>query len=266
MSRRTEVQVGITVMAAILILIVAIVWLKQISLTQAMHVWKVSFPQTGGLARSDEVQVNGIRKGRVKDMRLVGDHVIVDIALAGDVTLTRDSHVIIRNVGLMGEKVIFVDLKATGAPYSTADVIPGVYERGLGEVMGELSDAIAGLADLSEQLDGVVASLRRGGRLESTLRNFDSTSEELRLTVTQNRALLNETLRNFADASRSAKELTVDRGPQVRAALDHFASAAENLDRLSTRLDSLRAVMQSLSGRVERGEGTLGKLVNDDRL
>ena len=38
------------------------------------------------------------------------------------------------------------------------------------------------------------------------------------------------------------------------------------MDALTGRLDSLRAVIQTVTVRVERGEGTLGKLVNDDKL
>ena len=38
------------------------------------------------------------------------------------------------------------------------------------------------------------------------------------------------------------------------------------MDQLSGRLDSLRAVIHTTTSRVERGEGTLGKLIKDDQL
>jgi phospholipid/cholesterol/gamma-HCH transport system substrate-binding protein len=94
------------VLAAIVILILGVTWLKEFSLSNKVRVWHVRFPQAGGLGKSDEVQVNGIRKGSVSEMKLVGDEVLVDLALATDVTLTSDSRVSIRNVGLMGEKII----------------------------------------------------------------------------------------------------------------------------------------------------------------
>jgi len=265
-SRRAEVQVGIAMLAAAAILIVSVVWLKEMSVAGASRVWKVSFPEVGGLSRSDEVQVNGIRKGQVDSMTLEGDSVLVELKLAGDVTITRDSRVVIRNVGLMGEKVIFVDLKRSGAPYTTADVIRGEYEQGLGEVMGQLGQTVSAVSDLSAQLSEVASTLQKDGQLDTALRNFRTTSEELRMAVEENRALFGETVRNFAATSRTAKSLTVDRETQLKKGIDDFASAAEKLDRLSGRLDSLRAVMQSLSSRVDRGEGTLGKLVTDEKL
>src|SRR4051812_8084464 len=110
-DRGLEFKVGLTVVTAIVLAIVAIVWLKEISIAQKKRTYVVTFPSTGGLAASDQVQVNGMRKGQVKDMELAGDHVVVRLELAHDVVVTRPSIVAIRDVGLMGEKVIAIDLK-----------------------------------------------------------------------------------------------------------------------------------------------------------
>ena len=104
------------------------------------------------------------------------------------------------------------------------------------------------------------------GELAQTLRNFRDTSRELQATVRENRAELRTTVKNFAASSKSVKAITVDREAQLRAAMDHFSSASERLDHLAVRLDSLRGAMQSVTTKVDRGQGTLGKLVNDDKL
>ena len=266
MSRKTEIQVGATVLGAIAILLVSLAWLKDYSLHRGKRVWHVEFPQTGGLSPSDEVQVNGIRKGDVLSMKLVGDEVRVDLSLDSDIVLTRHSVVAIRNVGLMGEKIIAVDLVASGPPYGSDEVIPGVYEKGMSEVMGQIGATVDAVARLSARLDTVATALSREGRLSGTLQNFSRASEELTLAVSENRATLREALGNFASASRTARRLTADREAQLVQAVDKFASAADKMDVLASRIDSLRAVLQSVGGRVDRGEGTLGKLVNDERL
>ena len=109
MSRTREIQVGITVLVALGVTLWGVTWLKQFSLARKIRVWHVTFPQTGGLSTSDEVQVNGLRKGSVQSVALISDHVSVDLALDSEVVLTTDSRVSVRNVGLMGEKVIAVD-------------------------------------------------------------------------------------------------------------------------------------------------------------
>lgn len=266
MSRRRDIQVGVTIIVAMAILLWGVTWLKEFSLARKVRVWHVAFSQTGGLGAGDEVQVNGVRKGQVQKIALNGDHVVVDLALDTDVTLTQDCRVAIRNLGLMGEKVIGVDLKTTGQAYSERDTIQGLFELGMGEVMASLGGSMDALNRMVDRLDGFSKMLAADGELAQTLRNFRDTSRELQATVKENRASLHATLDNFAASSKSMKSLTVDREAQLRGAMDHFTSAAERLDHLSSRLDSLRGVMQNVTSKVDRGDGTLGKLVNDDKL
>jgi phospholipid/cholesterol/gamma-HCH transport system substrate-binding protein len=262
-----EVMVGATVLAALALLIGGVTWLKEIQLARTYRVWHVTFPQTGGLGAQDEVQVNGLRKGEVRSMRLVGDHVAVDLALAAEIQLTTDAHVAVRNVGLMGEKIIAVDLASTGRPLDSArDTVRGVFEKGIPEVMAQLGDAVGSIEALTAELRAVTDVLNKNGSLQASLRNFHDTSEELRLVVQENRAALRGTVRDFAAAARTARGLTADREAGLQRAVDDFVQAADRMNRLAGRLDSLRAQVSSLAGKLDRGEGTLGRLVNDDKL
>jgi phospholipid/cholesterol/gamma-HCH transport system substrate-binding protein len=264
-DRGLEFKVGLTVVTAIVLAIVAIVWLKEMSLTQKKRTYVVTFPSTGGLAASDQVQVNGMRKGQVKDMELAGDHVVVRLDLAHDVVVTRPSVVAIRDVGLMGEKVIAIDLK-DGPAYDVRDTIPGVYEQGLAEVMGQLGTSVNSVSEIAENLKSLTGSLAQGGSLQLTLEDFRATSHELRGLVADNRVTLTHAMSDLAASASTAKSLTVDKQAQVRSAIDHFASTAARMDSLSSRLDSLRQSMQGVATRLNNGDGTLGKLVGDDKL
>lgn len=266
MSRSREIQVGATVLVAVGMTLWGVTWLKELSLNKKVRVWHVTFPQTGGLSSSDEVQVNGLRKGNVSNVTLVGDHVVVDLALSTDIELTSESRVSIRNIGLMGEKVIAVDLSTHGVPYTPRDTIPGLYEKGIPEVMATMGTTIDAVTELAVQLKTIATTMQGNGSLDRTLQNFRSTSEELKLAVSENRAMLKETMTNLNAASRTAKALTAEREPQFKRTLDSFERSAAGMERLTTRLDSLRAVLQSVSGKVDRGDGSLGKLVNDPKL
>lgn len=266
MSRRIEIQVGATVLVAAAILLWGVTWLKEFTLARKVNVWTVQFPRTGGLGRSDEIQVNGIRKGAVEDMKLVGDHVIVRLALAQDVKLTTDSQIAIRNVGLMGEKVIAVDLKTTGREYTLRDTIQGAYELGMPEVMARVGSTLDMITELTQNLHDISTVVVQKGELEKTVKAFAATSAELHAAVAENRAALRGTMENFADASRTAKALTTGREAQLSRSVDDFSQAAARMNALSMRLDSLSVVLASVSGKVDRGDGTLGRLVNDRKL
>jgi phospholipid/cholesterol/gamma-HCH transport system substrate-binding protein len=266
LKRTREIQVGATVVVALAITLWGVTWLKEISLANRTKVWHVTFPQTGGLSDSDEIRVNGLRKGAVSKVELVGDHVVVDLALDSDVTLTSESRVAISNIGMMGEKVVAVTLSTEGVPLSTRDTIPGYYEPGIAEVMSDMGTTVDAITRLAHQLERLVTVTDKGGTLDKTVTNFHSTSEELKLAVSENRAMLRETVRNFNSASRTTKALTTDREAQLRRTLDSFERSATGMERLTVKLDSLRGSLQTVSTRIERGDGSLGKLVNDEKL
>jgi phospholipid/cholesterol/gamma-HCH transport system substrate-binding protein len=266
LSRRTEIQVGITVLAALGILVWGVTWLKEFTWERKVNIWHVRFDQSGGLGPSDEVQVNGIRKGSVAAMKLVGDKVLVELALSNEIRLTTDSRVAIRTVGMMGERIVAVDFRASGQPYAPNDTIPGVYELGLSEVMSNLGNTMESVTRIAENLSSVVEVMDKQGSLSSTLKNFRETSEQLRSMVEENRSGLKSAISDFSAAAKSARGLTAGREEQLKHTLDQFGEAAENMNRLSSRLDSLRASMQSVASKVDRGQGSLGKLVNDDKL
>ncbi len=266
MSRRTEIQVGITVLAGVAVLLWGIAWLGTFARSHVERVWHVSFPKAGGLAEGNDVQVNGVRKGIVHALHLVGDHVVVDLSLSRDVDLTHDSRVVIRSVSMLGDKVIAVDYSATGEPWSPRDTIPGLYEKGLPEVMADVGAASGSVSAIATQLDSLAVAMQRGGGLASSVESFKRTTLELEKSVAENRDALRLTMANLSATSAVAKGLLVDRRAEIEGALDHFSAAAENLDRLSGRLDSLRTTLQATAVKLDRGEGTLGRLVNDPRL
>jgi phospholipid/cholesterol/gamma-HCH transport system substrate-binding protein len=216
MSRRAEIQVGIMTMAGLVILVGSVIWLKQFNFIRHMHTWLVRFEQTGGLAASDEVWVNGIRLGAVKDVNLIPGGVLVHLSLDSQVHLTHADRVSVRNVGLMGEKVIAVDLMGGGPPYSSRDTIPGVYEKGMAEVMADVGPAVSAIGDLGTRLQDIATSLHQNGDLGVMIQNLRSTSEDLRSVVQENRRALRSTVENFQASSRTVKSLTTDREAQVR--------------------------------------------------
>jgi phospholipid/cholesterol/gamma-HCH transport system substrate-binding protein len=266
LSRRTEIEVGATVLLAVAVLLWGVTWLKEFQFQRSVRIWHVLFPQTGGLSTSDDVQVNGIKKGSIHSLHLSGDGVLVDLAISSEVTLTRDSKVTIRNLGLMGEKVIGVDLRVSGGDWTANDTIPGGYEKGIPEVMGDVAVTIESVTELSARLASLVEATDKHGDLTGTMKNMRLSSEELRAAIHETRGTLKTTLDNMAAASKTTKALTTDRQAQLGKAIDDFSSASEKLDRLAGRLDSLRAVLHEVANKVNHGDGTLGKLVNDKQL
>jgi phospholipid/cholesterol/gamma-HCH transport system substrate-binding protein len=261
-----EVQVGITVLLALGILLWGVTWLKDVQLAHKVRVWHIAFSQAGGLGKSDEVLVNGIRKGAVESIDLSGDHVVVNLALSSEITLTDESRVSVRNVGLMGEKVIAVDLRPSGTKYTERDTIPGVFESGMGEVMAGMGSSVEAMDRVVRSLDALAQRLDRNGDVDRTLLNLRKASEDMAGAMHENRAHLKEIVANLGAASKTAKTLTTDREEQYKRTLDAVEHATQNMEQLTGKLDSLRAVAQSAVNKVDHGTGSAAKLLNDPKL
>lgn len=266
MKRTTEIQVGVTVIAALVVLVWGVTWLREFKVGNKTRLWIVTFPQTGGLGPNDEVQVNGIRKGSVASIALEGDHVVVNLALERDIVPTRDSRIAIRNIGLMGEKVIAVDLRSTGELWTDRDTIPGVFEPGMGEFMAEAGPAFDAMNRVIQSLDRLAARLDRDGEVDKTITNLRQTSDELLKAMKENRALLNETMRNARDASKTARNLTTGREEQLRQTLEGLERGAKNFERLTARMDSVMVVTKQIANKANSGDGTAAALLNDRKL
>ena len=266
MKRTTEIQVGVTVVAALVVLVWGVTWLREFKVGKKTNLWIVTFPQTGGLGPSDEVQVNGIRKGSVASIDLDGDHVVVHLALERDIVPTRDSRVAIRNVGLMGEKVIAVDLRSTGERWTDRDTIPGVFEPGMGEFLASAGPSFDAMNRVIVSLDRLATRLDRDGEVDKTISNLRESSDELVKAMKENRALLNETLRNARDASKSVKNVTTGREEQLRQTLDGLERGAKNFERLTASMDSAMVAMKQVANKANTGNGTAAMLLNDRKL
>ena len=116
------------------------------------------------------------------------------------------------------------------------------------------------------QLGHLADTVSADGELAGTIANFHSTSEELRLAVAENRALLRTThARPQRDRRRTAKRLTTDREAQLRKTLDHFAArprTSTGFRAASTRCGPRCSGREP--GRPRRGHAR--QLVRDDQL
>jgi phospholipid/cholesterol/gamma-HCH transport system substrate-binding protein len=182
------------------------------------------------------------------------------------VKLSTNSHFAIRNVGLMGEKVIAVDLGLPGPARAPRDTIEGMYELGIPEVVANMGGTFTAVDHLAAELEALASDVRRSGDLHASLANLRETSTQLRDAVRENRRQLHETLANASAASRAVRELTADRADQYRRTLDAAERTTHNLEVLSARLDTLRATAQALGDKLEHGDGTAARLLNDRQL
>jgi phospholipid/cholesterol/gamma-HCH transport system substrate-binding protein len=259
-SRRREIWVGLFVLAGVISALTALFVLTDAATFRGRYIVTTHVDDAGGIRRGDPVQMRGVNIGRVQKFIIGPDGVDVRLELEGEYRVPKDSRVVLRSNGLLGGLVADVIPGNSPERLEGGAVLPGRKEGGLFDQVGTLG----------ARADGVL------GQLDALL--SDATVEALGEGATELRGLLAE-LRGLAEAER--RELVALTESLARSARGlERVTTAEELDRIVARIDSLTiraeattsnlsrasASLEVILARLERGEGTLGRLSTDESL
>ena len=266
-SREKQLFLGAVIFLAIAIAVLGAAWLSENYAGAAggyqLHVFFDSVP---GLQPGDPVFIRGVWAGKVLDIGLTYGLPLVSIGFAEFRNLPRDSKVLLQAEGLLGGKMIDVQVgTASDRVYADHDTLRGSSEGGI-EEMAEHAGVLA------QRLEAVLAD-RNLGHFEVLLANLDSAAATLKQTVSENRETLASVLDSADAATRNARDMIGENRPDVRRVVENMRLTTDRLDgvtrNIETVLESLRRSLSDLnevSGRLRRGEGTLGRLIQDDTL
>ncbi|WP_225727731.1 MULTISPECIES: MCE family protein [unclassified Nocardia] len=221
-------------------------------------VFTAYFADAGGLTTGDPVQVAGVKSGRVEQVRLDGDKVLVRFSLDESIVLGRKTSAAIKTNTVLGRKSLDVTPAGSGAlrrddtipldrttsPYSLnsaledlASTVHGLDMDRVDKTLDALSTAFAETpAPLRSALDGVTA-------LSRSLNARDKALSEL-LTRAQGVTKI------LADRANQINALLLD-GNDLLGELDRRRSA------LSQLIVAVNGVAQQLSGLVADNEAQL---------
>lgn len=268
------VKVGIFATICLVILAVLIWKIEDINpFAEERGTVDAVFDSVAGLDDKATVRVAGVRVGRVEAVGLDGRKARVTLLLEEPVTLTQGSYARVANLGLLGEKYVeLIPGPLDAPPLPPGAVLPGVTPPTIDEAIAKIND----IGTAIQQVTGSLSGANLGESLNRLMGDLEATSGEIRTLVAENRANLAATLANANLASSTlARELPrladqMDRTLRQIESLvadnrgnvsDSLANIREVTDRLQTSADNFNQI----SGKIARGEGTLGKLVNDEK-
>jgi phospholipid/cholesterol/gamma-HCH transport system substrate-binding protein len=230
------------------------------------------FKSVAGLDEKASVRVAGVRVGRVDGVGLQDRMARVTLLLEQPVPLVEGTIARVANLGLLGEKYIeIVPGPPGGKPLPPGAVLPGETPPTIDEAIAKINDIGTSIQEMTGSLGG--AGL--GDNINRLVDDLELTSREIRLMVAENRANLDATVGNFREASAAlARELPRLADQMNRTLVQIETLVADNRGNVSDSLGNIREVTDRLqtsvdnfnqiSGKIARGEGTIGKLVNDE--
>jgi phospholipid/cholesterol/gamma-HCH transport system substrate-binding protein len=269
-ERRLHAQVGLLFLLSVTVLVLGILWFKEFQIRGRTFKQTIEFQTTSGLVKGDPVEVKGVPSGKVEDIKFEEGLALVTVQLEKKVKLHRDAQFSIESIGIMGQKMvsIFPGTRQTGELQS--DAIPkGVYRGGTTEIMNGVSDALEIFQRIASRVDTLIAGLSGDGKQKQfgeTLDNLERASKDLSILLEENRKGINESVRNMNAAMNDIHGMLEGKEEKFGETLNQAHRASARLDTTLVGLQITIAKMDTLLAQVQSGQGTLGKLSQDEEL
>jgi phospholipid/cholesterol/gamma-HCH transport system substrate-binding protein len=305
MKRQDDFAVGLVVIAAIVGVTALALFLSHAQLGRHREALLARLHDVGGARVGSPVVIRGVESGRITAITLDEQDgwVRVQIRLAKGVTPPRDPVLILNEASMFGQWQATLE-ERSAAPTNLevqqqlddpgarrGGAIPGATLPNLGQ-LAVVAGRIAGDVEQVAQRFNVAFSDTAARELRATIRNVNALSTALRGTVTDQSRNLDQVAAQLKTALTSinvaatAMERTAQRvdsstaqgqvkelvtnvraaSEDLRAMAAQLRQSASSLTRTASSFESMVGHTDSVMVKIDRGEGTLGLLVNNPSL
>ena len=269
MKISSELKTGLIALGAIAIFIWGFSYLKGEKLLDKSRYFYAEYNNVQGLVSSGAVTINGLKVGKVDAIyfhpKKTGK-LVVKFSLENPIKFSKNSVAQIYAPDFISGKSIKILPKNDGQIAVSGDSLRGNVEAG---ILGALNDQIAPLQSKVESF-----LINADTLLQGFNQIFD---EDSQVNIKQSLTKLNATLTTFKNASKSLDGMLAEDG-KIDSILKNANTASINLANLTDSLNNanLKTTAQKLEetvknfnsilAKVDKGEGSLGKLLKDEGL
>ncbi|MBI3397832.1 MAG: MCE family protein [Deltaproteobacteria bacterium] len=290
-----EAKVGIFVLIGIILLVYMSLRVGgiQFGRPEGYEIY-IRFDSVAGLDRDASVRVAGVEVGRVKDIALQNNKAKVVLRIHPDVKIGKDFTAVLKTKGLLGER--YVEL-IPGSPNAASIEIGGELTRintytDMDKLITILSDVAIDIKKVSGSLANVLGGKEGEANLRNIVTNIEDITERLDNIVRANDEKFGRMMTNFEAFSGVLKEKGPEIADGLKAVTDNlnqiiaenrgtikegFGNLKEATTKLGETMDTINRLaknvepkiddsinsINSVVKKIDKGEGTLGKLVND---
>ena len=270
MNKSREIKTAILILGCIVIFIFGFNYLKGSSLLDDSKIVSSLYPDVEGLVIGANVTINGLNVGKVRkiDFDENYDKIKVTFSLRSDLNFSNQSIAQLYEAGLIGGKAIAIlPVYDQGNEVSTGDVLPSNIKPGLTELVNQQ------IAPLQDKIEGLLTSADSLFAGVSNVMNYQ-TQTNLKLVLEG----LAESVTNVAELTKNMNRVVVQNEKNFKGTLGNLEATSKNLSQLSDSLaqmplgatianfEQTSADLQKIMSRLNNGEGSAGKLLNDEEL
>ena len=268
MKRRNEVLVGLLTLVAIVVAVVGSVWIARGGLSSGYRLY-VKFPWSAGLKLGQSVLLGGVSVGFVEHVNLREDgNVITTLNITTNMPIPKTVVAVVEPNGVFGDKQVALrgtPSRVAWAPNDT--MLAGESAAGVDNLVARMDTASKNLADVVRTVR--VKMVNEGGieDLRKTLSQLNTLAGQLGQVVTaQSENLTTAMGQATATMAQLKKGASALDSATIDSTVRNLRSTSATVATLSEELRGTTARVNSILARVDSGQGTVAKLLNDPAL
>lgn len=233
------------------------------------------FTSVAGLDIKAAVRMAGVKIGAVEKIELADSRAKVIMRIEPGVNIPRGAEAAVKTMGLMGERYVeIIPSKTPGdGPRSSNNDPPerSAYLQNGEQIAVTVSPSdvdhlVAQLSAISDDIKQVTASLRQVFGTERGARSMEDILADLRGTMSNIKDFSHTLRSNGSELVMRMNELAENLNGVVNDNRDNLKVTLENVREASRSAELALASIENVTKKIDRGEGTLGKLVTDDSM
>lgn len=279
-----EFKIGFIFILATAVLVWGFSFLKNKNILYKERVFYAVYQHVNGLNPSNPVYINGVKVGQVGkvyfDPKMNGD-IVVTLVFTDKFPVSKNSTARIFSEDLMGSKAVEILLGDAMEYAQNGDTLRTEIETSLKDAVNQqilplkikAEDLISSIDTMvvaiksvfnKEAREDLVASIKS---IRQTLSNLESTTQNLDTLVISESNRLSSILYNVDMITRNLN----NNSQQINRIFENLVTVSDtlakaNISGVISNLDNTISNLSVIMSRIEKGEGTLGQLVNDDKL
>ena len=257
---RTELQVGILLVVSFFALILGIAWISGRQTGGDRLVVYALAPEAAAVTQGTPVTLLGVEVGSVRNISLRQDHVGMEIVVSFEGQLPRDTRGEIKTSGFLGANVLALIPGVSTEILASGDTITAVPAPGLNDLAGTLGDQAGRVLEQTRALlsDSLISDVHSAaGSMAAGMEDVQMLLDRQASTLAELIEALNTAAQELAESASS---------PELDRTLANIDTLTARLAAAGDDLDSSSQSLASILRKVDEGDGTLGKMVNDGEL
>lgn len=279
-----ETKIGAIFILGAVLLIWGYNFLKGKDLLTQSRTFYAVYHNVSGLGKANPVFINGMQVGQVTQMYFDPSHngnIIVGLTIDKDFPIPKNSCAEILSTDLMGTKAVNLNLGSSLIMAKDGDTLSaklaasiteqveetiGPLKKRVESLLGSIDEILTNLNEVvsEDQVNSLKGSI---AHLNSSLKNADTLIQDVGGFVNNEKTKVKDILNNLESITRNFK----NNNEKLTAIISNFHNLSDTLltANIAGTLGSVNKSMtdfQQIMNKINKGEGSIGLLVNNDSL